>query len=771
MANASASTREQEVSFLSGVSANGTLAGQAFEAWKGDTPDTYSTTSTQFHWGAASSAGTSGGTLNYYFAPSSNWSASEQASLSSGLDMWSAVANISFQQTTSADAANITFERNTNGKAVMTGEGAPTPVGSSTIATPVGNNVKISMDIRNVAEGPTATGGHGSLGDYQNGGYGVHTTLHEEGHALGLGHGGPYNNTNTPAQQLGPYDNQISSIMSYFGPSDKTSYASPFGPTDWTTGGVASVPTTWMPVDIDAVQRLYGIQTNGPLNAAQTFGYNTTITGSLKPYFDFATNTKPVITVYGTAAKGNALDLSQSGQSATLNLNSGTYSSALGLKNNIAIYDKTYIENVVCGSGDDICTVNVGKDNTIDGGGGTNTAVLLGNRADYSIVQANGSTVVTRIASSDLSARPVGVQDKLSNFQTLRFDDQAVTLCYASGTRIRASFDGTPREVEIETLRVGDLVVTASGEVRPIRWIGRRSLNCFRHPRPEAIWPVRILANAFGLGLPSRDLWLSPDHSVRVSVLDDVLIPVKHLLNDATVAQVPVEVVTYLHVELDSHDILLAEGLPAESFLDTGVRAGFENAAEHMTLHPDFAPLTLDDFCLPLVQDGPIVDAVRTRLIARAQALGWTLTNEDDLHVVADGVAIRPERNGTTARFVLPAGVQDVRLVSRHFVPERVRVGAGDGRRLGVPVQGISVIDGHGVIRALPMDSAALKTGFSFVQDGSWRWTTGDAVVPSALWAGCEDTVTLVVETAPDRGTLSAWLAPATSVDSAALAA
>ncbi|TGD96202.1 hypothetical protein EU555_24940 [Methylobacterium nonmethylotrophicum] len=259
---------------------------------------------------------------------------------------------------------------------------------------------------------------------------------------------------------------------------------------------------------------------------------------------------------------------------------------------------------------------------------------------------------------------------------------------------------------------------------------------------------------------------------MRVTVLDDVLIPVKHLLNDATVAQVPVDQVTYWHVELDSHDILLAEGLPAESFLDTGVRAGFENGPAHMVLHPDFSPLSLDDFCLPLVQDGPIVDAVRTRLIARAMALGWRLTSEDDLHVLADGVAIRPERDGALARFRLPAGARDVRLVSRSFVPERVRVGAGDGRRLGVPVRGVAVIDGHGVTRALPIDSGLLEAGFSFVQDGEWRWTTGDAILPAVLWAGCTGSVTLTVETAPDRGTLHAWLAPPAQAEiAAALAA
>lgn len=80
----------------------------------------------------------------------------------------------------------------------------------------------------------------------------------------------------------------------------------------------------------------------------------------------------------------------------------------------------------------------------------------------------------------------------------------------------------------------------------------------------------------------------------------------------------------------------------------------------------------------------------------------------------------------------------------------------------------MAVIDGEGVTRNLPIDSPLLADGFSFVQDAAtdaWRWTTGSAVLPVALWAGCAGTVTLVIETAPERGTLEAWLAPVTAAE------
>lgn len=342
---------------------------------------------------------------------------------------------------------------------------------------------------------------------------------------------------------------------------------------------------------------------------------------------------------------------------------------------------------------------------------------------------------------------------------TLNSYNVAAVPCFVTGTLIET--DRGP--VAVEQLSVGDRVVTASGALEPIVWIGQRSIDCTRHRIPDAIWPVRVLAGAFGDELPRRDLWLSPDHAVRVSVLDAVLIPVKHLINDATIAQVKTETVTYWHVELDAHDILLAEGLPTESFLDTGVRNGFENAGAFTALHPDFSPLSMDGFCLPLVQDGPIVDAVRTRLLARAAALGWSLTDTDDLHVLADGVVIQPAREGSVARFAIPADTVEARLVSRSFVPELVRVGAGDGRRLGLPVRGLSVIDTVGVVRSLPIDHAMLTDGYSFVQTAegdAWRWTDGDAEIPAQLWAGATQAVELRVEIAADRGTLQAWQAP-----------
>jgi hypothetical protein len=140
--------------------------------------------------------------------------------------------------------------------------------------------------------------------------------------------------------------------------------------------------------------------------------------------------------------------------------------------------------------------------------------------------------------------------------------------CFATGTRLLTAAG----EIAVEHLSVGDLVPTRLGRrLAPVRWIGRRAVDCRRHRRPSEVWPVRVRAGAFGPGQPARDLVLSPDHAVHVA---GALVPVRYLVNGASVRQQAVDQVEYWHVELATHDVLLAEGLPVESYLDTGKARG-----------------------------------------------------------------------------------------------------------------------------------------------------------------------------------------------------
>jgi hypothetical protein len=235
----------------------------------------------------------------------------------------------------------------------------------------------------------------------------------------------------------------------------------------------------------------------------------------------------------------------------------------------------------------------------------------------------NGTTLTLQSASGVLSLNLPGLtsgQLQVSAAGTGTSILSDALPCFLEGTRL-ASRTGL---VPVEALAVGDLLITVDGTAKPIRWIGRRGLDCRRHPHPETVWPIRILAHAFGDGCPTRDLFLSPDHAV---FREGVLIPIKHLLNGTTIRQMPRGKVTYYHVELYQHDVVLAEGLAAETFLDTGNRSAFGNGGRTVQLHADFHPQSEDAYLMwqtfgyaPLVVVGQEIERVRSLLGAQQGA-------------------------------------------------------------------------------------------------------------------------------------------------------
>ena len=266
--------------------------------------------------------------------------------------------------------------------------------------------------------------------------------------------------------------------------------------------------------------------------------------------------------------------------------------------------------------------------------------------------------------------------------------------CFARNTLIR-----TERwEIPVEALRVGDRVVTRAKGLAPVVWIGQRRVDCARHPEPHRVWPVRVRKDAFAAGDPARDLWLSPDHSVFA---ESVLIPVKYLINSTTIVQERIERTHYFHIELEQHDVLFAEGLAAESYLDTGNRAQFEGGSAHLPLHPDFVPLSPDNACAPLCTGGRVLSAVRRRLVDRLDPLGF-------VQILADGEPMRlAAARGQMHIYLLPPATRDVRVRSAI----RLRIG-------GVFADG----------RAIPLES--------WIVSGDWRPVVAKGCFPRACsWA------------------------------------
>ena len=321
----------------------------------------------------------------------------------------------------------------------------------------------------------------------------------------------------------------------------------------------------------------------------------------------------------------------------------------------------------------------------------------------------------------------------------------AIVTCFVEGTRIR-----TPSgEIAVEALREGDLVTirdpqTAADQVQPIRWIGRRRINLRRHRQPDLASPIRIRRNACAEGIPQRDLLVSPDHAV---FLDDVLVPARLLVNGATITQeTDLRAVQYFHIELDRHAILLAEGLPAESYLDTGNRALFENSGQPTILHPDFIPDAThlswsQDACAELAVEPSQIEPIWRRLAVRAAALGFpasevaSLSNDATPWLEVNGQTVR----ATTIRpghylFALPAHLhqQPVTLRSNATRPSDRTPWLDDRRRLGIAVERI-LLHGQTEVTELALDHPVLATGWWQAErdaDRIWRWTDGNAAFP-----------------------------------------
>ena len=190
------------------------------------------------------------------------------------------------------------------------------------------------------------------------------------------------------------------------------------------------------------------------------------------------------------------------------------------------------------------------------------------------------------------------------------------TPCYCPGTLMR-----TPRgERRVEELKIGDVVITARGAKRPIKWIGRRSYAGRFVLGRKDILPVCIKAGALGVNVPERDLWISPHHAMYFADDGGVLIEAKDLVNGTSIVQTArVDKVEYFHIELETHDVIIAEGALSETYLDDDNRGMFHNALEYETLYAGEDAWQPARYCAPRLEDGYAVEHVRRRIAVRAR--------------------------------------------------------------------------------------------------------------------------------------------------------
>ena len=185
---------------------------------------------------------------------------------------------------------------------------------------------------------------------------------------------------------------------------------------------------------------------------------------------------------------------------------------------------------------------------------------------DYQLSQVGDDTVVTY----------AGGQITLAGVSPEGLAAVIDIACVVRGTLIR-----TPSgEVPVETLSIGDAVVTADGLSRPVKWIGRRGYARAFIQRNPKVAPVLIAQGALGEGAPATDLAVSPEHGIYV---DGALVPAKLLVNDGTIRTVlDVESVEYFHIELETPDVLWTNGARTESYVNHGNRRMFANWLEYV---------------------------------------------------------------------------------------------------------------------------------------------------------------------------------------------
>jgi hypothetical protein len=175
-----------------------------------------------------------------------------------------------------------------------------------------------------------------------------------------------------------------------------------------------------------------------------------------------------------------------------------------------------------------------------------------------------------------------------------------VAACFRAGTRI-----ATPgAEVAVERLRIGDAVLTAAGEVRRIKWLGRRHYGAREVAANPQLRPVRIAPGALADGVPARVLEVSAEHGLWVA---GALVPAGALVNGRSITRAgDCGDVDYVHIELAEHALILVEGAAAESFVAAIPRSVFDNADEYAALYPHEAaraPVT----ALPRASEGEAV--------------------------------------------------------------------------------------------------------------------------------------------------------------------
>ncbi|WP_420394899.1 Hint domain-containing protein [Nioella sp.] len=291
--------------------------------------------------------------------------------------------------------------------------------------------------------------------------------------------------------------------------------------------------------------------------------------------------------------------------------------------NNNSLFQGTTVQNFTFNDGEGDSTYEIGdvlgvvSGNNLNYLGNMSVPLVGGGSMELALVQGAASFTDPNIIEV-LIVVPTGmsVTDFIfpNPIDYSARETDAFPTCFAAGSQI-----STPEgERAVETLRIGDLIETANGAV-PVKWIGHQTVST-RFGPAERLMPVRFAAGSLGQGLPHTALTVTADHGMLV---DGVICHAGALVNGTTIARVPLaemgESYTVYHIETEAHEIVLANGAPAETFIDNVSRRAFDNFAEFETLYGDVPEM--EELPYPRAMSvRQVPSAIRARLSARMTA-------------------------------------------------------------------------------------------------------------------------------------------------------
>lgn len=329
----------------------------------------------------------------------------------------------------------------------------------------------------------------------------------------------------------------------------------------------------------------------------------------------------------------------------------------------------------------------------------------------------------------------------------------ATAPCFLAGTLIEAETG----LVAVETLRAGQrlrCIRDGKTSFQRIKAVKRGTVSVLKASNlglDEAGCSVRICKNAFGDGQPFQDLLVTSEHRF---LLDGKLVAIRTMVNGASIRyETDLEHYAYYHIEMERHEIILANGVRTESYADVAAKKDTSGRS---------AILRTPELVAPLETRAAFLEPLHDRLSRRAESLGIErrervaapvapgVSSHASLSLItADGTIIEPRScAGAHYAFTIPEGTRSVRLSTLVARPCDVIGPFYDDRRyLGVQIGEVVLFGGRHEYRL----DAHLRTdelsGWHGLEGGERRWTKANALIDLPYGAGSGPSV-LVVEVA-----------------------